>query len=539
MLATGGKDPSATITEQPPDKDWLSKWWHPLKEYLGPWCSGDWLTYKPIKDTTRGRYTVRLPTVRLPKKTAKAFADFHKVYPTVIDIDLAFLPEEDPTGKSCRYVVAKLIEGIWAAVLSKKVLEFNRDDRTNPTFCWYCTDVTVQVNEDEKDDWALGAWNHAREPCGVLALGTLPNSSSEGLADWLVPEEQGKVWSDVGPCLGQAAIFIDKNRVYKFLGRHVVDGIMQVRGTPTLSSVLCSLENGVKILHGPAQIASNTLTEVFYSAVTDDSEHDEAGDEKAAPPVATPRRKSATKGIAEEISGTDAFACGTFVPRDDAGVLRKYADVTSKYIQGPKGGKVYPLEVSVACRTQLTADEALKVPDTKEWSKLSKYVEKVKAKATKVAHIMDAGRRPAQGSKHDGEGAWGIDIIHFPPGVQSLALVGSEDGALTIFCVINIRNRNRNEEEEEPTWPDGTGLAYFGSTPVGDKVDIDHQGYCLRLARHQAVPFWKDAVVGKAAESLPLAITVSDDDVPDDVDVEEEDVEEEDVEEGDVGGGER
>jgi hypothetical protein len=287
------------------------------------------------------------------------------------------------------------------------------------------------------------------------------------------------------------------------------------------------LENGVKILHGPAQIASNTLTEVFYSAVTDDSEHDEAGDEKAAPPVATPRRKSATKGIAEEISGTDAFACGTFVPRDDAGALRKYADVTSKYVQGPKGVKVYPLEVSVACRTQLTADEALKVPDKNEWSKLSKYVEKVKAKATKVAHIMDTGRGPAQGSEHDEEGAWGIDIIHFPPGVQSLALVGSEDDALTIFCVINIRNRNRNEEEEEPTWPDGTGLAYFGSTPVGDKVDIDHQGYCLRLARHQAVPFWKDAVVREAAESLPLAITISDDDeVPDDVDVESENGEE-------------
>ena len=112
-----------------------------------------------------------------------------------------------------------------------------------------------------------------------------------------------------------------------------------------------------------------------------------------------------------------------------------------------------------------------------------------------------------------------------------MALVGSEDDALTIFCVINIRNRNRNEEEEEPTWPDGTGLAYFGSTPVGDEVDIDHQGYCLRLARHQAAPFWKDTVVGKAAASLPMAITVSDDDVPDDVDVEEGD-----TEEGDVGG---
>ena len=58
-------------------------------------------------------------------------------------------------------------------------------------------------------------------------------------------------------------------------------------------------------------------------------------------------------------------------------------------------------------------------------------------------------------------------------------------------------------------------------------MDIDRQGYCLRLARHQAVPFWKDAVVRKAAEGLPLAITISDDEEgPDDVDVESENGEE-------------
>jgi hypothetical protein len=520
VLATGGKDPSATITEQPPDKDWLSKWWRPLKEYLGPWCSGEWLVYTPTKDPARGRYTVRPH-----KKATKTFTDFQKVYPTMIDVDLAFLPKVDPNDRSCRYVVAKLIEGIWAAVLSKEVLNFNEDERTNPTFCWYCTDIAVHVTGDEEDNWALGAWDHAREPCGILALGTLPDSSSEGLADWLVPAELGKVWSDVGPCLGQAAIFIDKERVYKFLGRHVVSGIMQVRGTPTLSSVLCSLEDSVQILHGPARLASSTLTEIFYSAVADGSEHEEAGDEKAAPPVAAPRRKPTPIGTAEEISDTDAFACGKFVPRDDAGALRKYADVTKKYFEGPKGIKVYPLEVSVACRKRLTAAEIGMVPDRAQWSKLSKYVEKIKAKATKVAHIMDAGRGLAQGSTHDGEGAWGVDIIHFPPGVQSLALVGSEDDALTIFCIINIRNRTKSEEDEEPTWPDGTGLAYFGSTPVGGKVDIDHQGYCLRLARHQAVPFWMDTVVKKAAGSLPVAIIVSDDEIPDDVDEEDEGVE--------------
>ena len=299
------------------------------------------------------------------------------------------------------------------------------------------------------------------------------------------------------PYFGQTAIFIDKMRVLQFLEMFVkTEGgttIVRVTGVPTLAALLCQVAKNVQILRGPVTVTSNVVAKLFYSLLADAGTPGPKGKKRKV--EASPREEPPSNTV-QRFEGTNAFACKTFVVRDDSLALRKWpaaADLLDQFfIAGPNGIRVYPLEVSTACLKNLSDGETARIPTRAQLGEAIKVVVKMKKKAIKIAKAVDTLLGVTRPQAQDDEMIWDMDIIHFPPGLEKLALVGGESDALVILDTMHYRPPGN--ETAAGTWPIGSALAHLGSAPVTEVAGMLQQGYYLRVARRQVVPFWKDKV---------------------------------------------